>query len=65
MQAIKEKRIVAIMDLGRVNMLDIGKKMGMKNIGFIKRYPDAPEKNVKRPDKDIASLIYYKELEQR
>ena len=61
-QSFKEQRIAALLKLKRRELIDVGVKMGMRNIGFKTIDKKNPERSKIRANEDIASLIYYKEL---
>ena len=59
----REKRVDQIVRMGRDKMIKRAKELGFRNIQFKKIDKKDPSKNVNRDKKDIADLIYFKELE--
>jgi len=59
----KEDRIKGLMRLSEQTLVDMAPELGFRNIQFKKIDSKDASKNKKRSKEDIASLIYYKELE--
>ncbi len=62
MEKNQGSRIRALLKLDRALLIKTANDLGIRKVGFKKRFKDSPEKDVKRSNEDIASLIYNKEI---
>ena len=59
----REKRTAQLIGMTKGVMIKRAKELGLKNVQFKKIDKNDPSKNVNRSLKDIADLIYFKEIE--